>query len=138
MIDVDAMGRTWGASIYRRFTDTSQGFPSTSFIAKVHELHDAAASSTQKLSQFREEAMTGEAKLFARCIDGAPLALKQVAYLHYVERRPIRERAKYAGWSVPEYYRILENLRFWVAGRVVTLQGIEAEQENRLLTAAMR
>lgn len=137
MIDVDTMGRAWGAAIWRRFHDTGQGFPSSSFIARVHELHDAASSSTQKLSQFREEALQGEAKLFHFCLIPAPLPLRQVAYLHYVERDPVRKKAKYAGLAVPDYYRTLDNLRYFIAGRVTTLQGIEDERENKRLTAAM-
>lgn len=135
MIDVDAMGRSWGAAIWRRFTDTGQGHPPTSHIARIHELHDAAASGTQKLSQFREEALTGDARLFALCLLAAPIELRQVAYLHYVERRNVREKARYAGWTTGDYYRWLDNMRYFIAGRVGTLQGVDAAEESERLTS---
>lgn len=139
MIDaIDQMARAWAAAIVSRLTPTrlepirhewrkasgdsdGQGYAPQSFIERVRELRDFAGSRTERVSQFSEEALRGDALLFARCLYGAPLELRQVAQLHYVERAPVRKKAKYAGWTLETYYRHLDGLHYFVSGRLQAL-----------------
>ena len=135
---IDCMAKAWAAAIRSRLTPTKldpirhewrkasgesdgQGYAPASFIERIREMRDLAGSRTERLSQYNEEALRGEALLFARCLHGAPLELRQVAQLHYIERETIRKKAKYAGWTLEVYYRHLDGLHYFVSGRLQAL-----------------
>ena len=139
---VDHMAKAWAAAICARLVPTKldsvkhewrkasgegdgQGYAKASPMARYQELHDAAGSRTQKVSQFQEEGLRGDALLFHRCLHGAPLELRRVAQLHYVERGSVRQKVKYAGWTLEVYYRALDGLHYWVAGRLAVIEQVD-------------
>lgn len=148
MIDaVDHMAKSWAAAIRARLTQPKldpvrhewrrasgfgdgQGFSPASPMARYQELHDAAGSRTQRVTQFTEEALRGDALVFHRCLHGAPIQLRQVAQMHYVEHEPVRKKAKYAGWTLETYYRNLDGLHYWVAGRLAEIEGLDVPDEG--------
>lgn len=148
MIDaIDHMARAWAGAIKARLIQTKlepvkhewrrasgfgdgQGYAAASPMARYQELHDAAGSRTQKVAQFTEEGLRGDALLFHRCLHGAPIQLRQVAELHYVESDSVRKKAKYAGWTVEVYYRNLDGLHYWVAGRLAEIDGVDVPNER--------
>lgn len=139
MIDVDTMGRAWGAAIRARLIPTdldpvkhehrrangrvdSQGFAPASSIERIRELRDLAGSRTEQLSQFTEEGLRGDALLFHRCIFGAPLELRQTAAIRYTEDRgALKKTLKHLGWTIDTYYQQVAGLKYFVHARLMTL-----------------
>lgn len=139
MIDVDAMGDAWGKAIRARLIQTdldpvkhehrrkngsidSQGFSCASSIERIRELRDLAGSRTDRLTQYTEEALRGDALLFSRCLDGAPLELRQTASIRYTEERGhLKKNLKYIGWTVDTYYQHVAGLKYFVQARLMAL-----------------
>jgi hypothetical protein len=94
------------------------GWSKTSTIAKFKDLHDGAGSSTRVLIQFPEEGIHGDALIVSRALVNAPADLRSFAFLHAVVKAPAKLKAQTIGHSVSEYWRQVDRLRFFIAGRV--------------------
>lgn len=119
---VKEMGRTWGAQKRYMLTSKEQGWNPQSTIARFKEMKDGAGSGTHKLTQFTEEAHTGDGLLFARALSGAPYEINQIAWLHFVSLGKAKQKAHTLGVSTAEYWRRVGELQIWIAARVPTVE----------------
>ena len=120
---VREMGRTWGAQKrYMERKDNEQGWNPRCAIVRFQEQQDAAASRTQRVTQFMEEAHTGDGLMFARALNGAPYELNEIAYIHFVSIGKAKQKAAVMQISNAEYWRRVGELNIWVAARLPTVE----------------
>ena len=120
----------WGEQKFVMLNSDAQGWNAKSLLARVHELHDGASSRSQRVTQFREEAHTGDGLLVVRAIRGVPpqppipADLHDVLYLHYVVRgAKAKEKAERLQVSVSTYWNLLSVAEAWIAARMPALEG---------------
>lgn len=119
---VREMCKVWGAQKRYMLTSKEQGWDGQSMIQKFKEMWDGAGSGTQRVSQFREEAHTGEGLMVARALKGAPLRVNEVVFVHYVIPGRAKQKIPHMGISTAEYWRDLENAHYWIAAKLPVVE----------------
>lgn len=133
---IDFMCKVWGGQELQKRFDSNQGHSGRSAIARARDsqfdptkpvplLRQKRATALGKDTflphpvQFTEEGHLGEGLLIALALVGAPEGLRAIAFVHYaITGYNAKGKAARLGLSRPEYFRYLDKLHYWLAGRI--------------------
>jgi len=133
---IHEMCQIWGAQELHKRSDTNQGHPGRSSIARARESQFDPTKPTPILRQkkrtafgrdtffprpvqFTEEGHVGDGLTVAHALIGAPEALQSIAFAHYaVIGFNAKEKAARLGITPPDYWRFIDRLHYWIAARI--------------------
>ena len=102
------------------------GFPTTTVLGRI-KIDGEGAGQGGTFNQHFAEVYYGDGLVIWRAMQGMPYLPKQVLYAKMLSREPIKEQVKVLGLKTTNYFMLLDNAYYYLAGRIDT----EDRKENR-------